>query len=74
MPAWVVDYVLLHELAHLLERGHTPAFWRLVDRYPRAERAKGFLEGVALASGTDASLDDADVTSAADGQADQLVE
>ena len=55
MPAWVVDYVLLHELAHLLETGHTPTFWRLVERYPRAERARGFLEGMALASGLEAS-------------------
>ena len=46
MPPWVVDYVLVHELAHLLEGGHTEAFWRMVDRYPKAERAKGFLEGV----------------------------
>jgi predicted metal-dependent hydrolase len=51
MPAWVVDYVLVHELAHLLETGHTATFWRLVERYPKAERARGFLEGVALASG-----------------------
>ena len=50
MPAWVVDYVLLHELAHLLETGHTAAFWRMVDQYPKAERARGFLEGVALAA------------------------
>ena len=50
MPAWVIDYVLVHELAHLLESGHTPAFWAWVDRYPKAERAKGFLEGVAAAS------------------------
>ena len=50
MPPWVVDYVLVHELAHLLEAGHTTDFWRLVDRYPKAERAKGFLEGVAVAS------------------------
>jgi predicted metal-dependent hydrolase len=50
MPSWVVDYVLLHELAHLLEKGHTASFWRLVDQYPKAERAKGFLEGVALAA------------------------
>jgi predicted metal-dependent hydrolase len=50
MPAWVIDYVLVHELAHLIEAGHTPTFWSWVDRYPRAERAKGFLEGVAAAS------------------------
>ena len=50
MPAWVIDYVLVHELAHLIESGHTPAFWAWVDRYPKAERAKGFLEGVAAAS------------------------
>jgi predicted metal-dependent hydrolase len=50
MPAWVIDYVLLHELAHLIEPGHTPAFWAWVDRYPKAERAKGFLEGVACAA------------------------
>jgi predicted metal-dependent hydrolase len=50
MPSWVIDYVLVHELAHLIEIGHTPAFWEMVDRYPKAERAKGFLEGVAAAS------------------------
>jgi hypothetical protein len=42
--------VLVHELAHLLEPGHTLEFWGWVDRYPKAERAKGFLEGVAAAS------------------------
>ena len=46
MPSWVVDYVLVHELAHLIEAGHGPAFWALVDRYPRTERARGYLEGV----------------------------
>jgi predicted metal-dependent hydrolase len=50
MPPWVIDYVLVHELAHLIEAGHTPEFWAWVDRYPKAERAKGFLEGVAAAS------------------------
>ena len=42
-PAWVLDYVLVHELAHLLEANHGPRFHALVDRFPRAERARGFL-------------------------------
>ena len=53
MPAWVVDYVLLHELAHLIEPSHNKRFWHWVDRYPRAERAKGYLEGVAHAAALD---------------------
>ncbi len=46
MPAYVVDYVLLHEIAHLLVADHGRDFWDLVDRYPQTERARGFLEGV----------------------------
>jgi predicted metal-dependent hydrolase len=49
MPEWVVDYVLLHELAHLVEPGHGPAFWALLERYPRTERARGYLEGYSAA-------------------------
>ena len=45
MPAWVVDYVLLHELAHLAERDHGPRFWALLAAYPRTEEAKGYLAG-----------------------------
>ncbi|WP_407341541.1 M48 family metallopeptidase [Pengzhenrongella phosphoraccumulans] len=46
MPRWVIDYVLLHELAHLLHAGHGPEFWAALESYPRTERARGFLEGV----------------------------
>lgn len=49
-PDWVLDYVLVHELAHLLESGHTPKFWALVRRYPRTERAIGYLQGVSAAA------------------------
>lgn len=50
MPGWVIDYVLVHELAHLLESGHDAAFWAWVDRYPRSDKAKGYLEGWSAAA------------------------
>ena len=53
MPGWVVDYVLVHELAHLLEAGHTAEFWAWVDRYPQAQKAKGYLLGWSAAAKVD---------------------
>jgi len=75
MPSWVVDYVLVHELAHLIEAGHGAAFWRWVDRYPKAERAKGFLEGVAAASalGIEAEPPDCSDEGAAQRAADDVL-
>jgi predicted metal-dependent hydrolase len=42
-PTWVLDAVLVHELAHLVEHGHGAEFWSLANRYPKMERARGFL-------------------------------
>ncbi|MFB9567669.1 YgjP-like metallopeptidase domain-containing protein [Saccharopolyspora hordei] len=57
VPGWVLDYVLVHELAHLLEPGHGPDFWTWVRRYPKTERAIGYLEGLSAAAQLGLSLD-----------------
>jgi len=46
VPPYVLDYVLLHELTHLVEPHHTPEFHALMARYPQLERAEGFLEAM----------------------------
>jgi len=58
VPAWVLDYVLVHELAHLKEPGHNAAFWELVRRYPKTERAIGYLEGLSSAAGWGIAAED----------------
>jgi predicted metal-dependent hydrolase len=46
LPDWVLDYLLVHELAHLEHSDHGPAFHELVSRYPLTERAKGYLMAI----------------------------
>jgi len=70
MPKYVVDYVLLHELAHLIVPAHGPRFWTLLSVYPRTERARGYLEGAAAASGLAMSDEDDVFADAADTVAD----
>jgi predicted metal-dependent hydrolase len=60
MPDWVLDYVLVHELAHLQHADHGTEFWQLVQAYPLAERARGFLAGVDHGVDPDLDPDQAD--------------
>ena len=48
MPRFVHDYVVVHELAHLKVPRHGPDFWRLVNRYPKTERARGYLMAIGM--------------------------
>jgi hypothetical protein len=52
LPDWVLDYLVVHELAHLVQSDHGPDFHELVERYPLTERAKGYLMALdVMASG-----------------------
>ena len=70
VPEYVLDYVLLHELAHLLVPGHGKAFWRLLASYPRLARARGFLDGLAHAEGLPPVDDDDPVDGVPDAPPD----
>lgn len=44
LPPGVIDYVVVHELAHLVESNHTPEFWQRVARsLPEYEQRKAWL-------------------------------
>lgn len=58
VPGWVLDYVLVHELAHLLVAAHNTKFWELVRDYPRTDRAIGYLEGLSAAAGWGITAED----------------
>jgi predicted metal-dependent hydrolase len=51
LPDWVLDYIVVHELAHLEVAEHSPEFWELVNQYPLAERARGYLIALDHAAG-----------------------
>ena len=50
----MIEYVVAHELAHRKYRGHGRDFWAYLSRYPKAERARGFIMGIAFQLGEDA--------------------
>lgn len=43
LPEWVLDYLLVHEMAHLVHSDHGQGFRELESRYPLTERARGYL-------------------------------
>jgi predicted metal-dependent hydrolase len=53
MPHWVQDYVIIHELAHLIHPNHSKKFWNLVNQYKYVERAKGYLIAIGMISEND---------------------
>jgi hypothetical protein len=76
MPEYVIDYVLVHELVHLLVEGHGSDFEQLMMRYDRVLEARAFLLGVDFGthqvprSGDDDPVDGAEVADDRAGEFD----
>ncbi|MDH7507573.1 MAG: M48 family metallopeptidase [Candidatus Thermoplasmatota archaeon] len=50
VPQWVLDYVIIHEIAHLIYPNHSNKFWEKVNQYKYAERARGYLIAMGMLS------------------------
>ena len=59
-PEWVIDAVLVHELAHLQEADHSPKFYEIANRHVRQDDSELFLDGYALGLGLRIEAGDVD--------------
>ena len=60
MPPWVRDYVVFHEMAHIIEPNHSRAFWKIVSQYRLAERARGYLMAKGFESERESDIENND--------------